>query len=1172
MIPGNCHRVMRPAFALGKLLSFFIAGAWHLCGGAEHSSIVITEVVSSNQHGIEDEDGNRSDWIEVANVTTTETTVGQWSVSDGENVSRLPEGLMMPPGARLIFFASGKNRLSAGGPIHLNFKLKNKGGVLELRPPEGSANPDSENSGRIDYPPLEADIAWARIENTDRDREMGANTGRVSEAQGAPENWAYFAEPTPGLPNLGTGARAAGPPLPEVAFSQEGGLCDGPIEVSLSLEGDASKEAVIHFRLDAAEPTEADPVFEQPLTIETSTTLRARAFCPGRLPGPVSGRSFVFIEPRLRSLFSSNLPVVVVDTHGQFLDNAWRREYQPVYVMVFDTEAETGRATLGKALDFSGFGAMHVRGQTSASNFEKKQYAWEIRDAAGHNAEAGILGFAPATDWILHAPYSDKTLMRNVLAYDTARRIAGSQAGVRTRYVEVFANQNGGDVTAADYQGVYVLMERIERKADRVDIAELSPLSNDSSRLTGGYIFKQDKEIYENQTFSTQEYGLEFGIVEPKSPTPAQTAWLGEEVNAFEGTLVSRAFGDPEKGYAAYVDVDSFIDLHWMVEIFREIDAFRISSYYTKDRGRKIRALPVWDYNLSLGNASYNGGEYTSGWYAQAQAHPWFRAMFRDPALARRSWERYFELRRDDFSTESFMARIDAYAAVLAESQVRNFRRWPVLGGYVWPNPRGYERRSTHEAEVAWMKNWLTERLAWIDNQSLHPPRFSHVGGAVALSTQLTITLPDTIAREEGELFYTLDGTDPAAPPEEELTLLFDGTVAPVDVFVPTAFNGGSGLRAAEWTGLADPPNLKDWRRGKGGVGYDLQDRRYTPLIGTDVADAMPDKATSCYIRIPFNLDDPTALRRFSRVVLQMKFDDGFAAYLNGRFVASGNIGERIAWNATALGSVEDTMASDWQDFDVTRALRALRQGRNVLAIHGLNRDASSSDALWSARLVGMSVKGPGISASAKGYAGPIPLDAPATVRAAVRTKSRGWSPATSAAFLPGAVPATRESLAISAIHYHPAPPTPEEAASGRLADDDEFVELTNTGSMTIDLSAWRFSHGIDFVFHSIDPAEISLAPGERGVVVREARRFRERHRPEKSEVKVLGTYRGYLSDGGERLSLDDPDGNEAIRIDYQDRKPWPKAADGAGPCLRFDPATGADGQNNSENWHADEA
>jgi len=104
-----------------------------------------------------------------------------------------------------------------------------------------------------------------------------------------------------------------------------------------------------------------------------------------------------------------------------------------------------------------------------------------------------LLGMPADADWVLQTIYNDKTGMRNMLPQTLMQEVNGIGSGVRAKFVEVFFNQDGGPISYADYRGVYVLMERIERGTDRVDISKLSPLATDPAVISGGYIFKKDK-------------------------------------------------------------------------------------------------------------------------------------------------------------------------------------------------------------------------------------------------------------------------------------------------------------------------------------------------------------------------------------------------------------------------------------------------------------------------------------------------------------------------------------------------------------------------------------------------------------------------------------------------------------------------------------------------------
>jgi hypothetical protein len=234
-----------------------------------------------------------------------------------------------------------------------------------------------------------------------------------------------------------------------------------------------------------------------------------------------------------------------------------------------------------------------------------------------------------------------------------------------------------------------------------------------------------------------------------------QKAWLKRHLNDFESALYGPDFRDPAKGYRAYIDPDSFIDYHLITETTKNVDGFRFSVFFHKDRGGKIKADPIWDWNLSFGNVNAKQGWMPEYWLwpqLDDKECTWFRRLFEDPDFGQRYVDRWSQLRTNVLATNRILARVDEMAALLQESQKRNYEKWPILGRGINPN---YFIGATYEEEVTWMKKFIEARLAWIEKQFPPIPELSiqsHARGrSVALSTSA------------GEIYFTLDGTDPRA-------------------------------------------------------------------------------------------------------------------------------------------------------------------------------------------------------------------------------------------------------------------------------------------------------------------------------------------------------------------------------------------------------------------------
>ncbi len=551
----------------------------------------------------------------------------------------------------------------------------------------------------------------------------------------------YFAEFTPGAYN--------NQGFPGVSASVQFSLNDATFTDVLSLVITSSAPgATIRYTVDGTDPTETNGIiYTTPVDITTSVQIRARAFEAGLAPGPLGRRLFTKLNPDALA-FSSNLPLVVVDTFGRATTQSW---YTVALTAIIDTTG--GLANMTDSAGFIGSTGLKIRGSSSTS-FPKKQYALETWDVDNKDVDVSLLGFPANSDWILYGPYTDKSLMRDFLAYRWSNDIG--RYAVRTRYVEVFFDENGGGVSQADYAGVYILQEKIKQGPHRVNIAELGPDDNTAPAVTGGYLIKKDRLDPGDTGFLTST-GQRLAYVYPKETeiTTAQATYLKGFFDTFEAALYGPDFADPVLGYPAFIDADSFIDHHIMVEMTKNIDGYRLSTFMFKDRNGKLNMGPVWDYNLTLGNANYLDGWLPTGWYyplLTSADYPWWGRLFQDPEFQLRYADRWHQLRRDTFQTSELVADIDEIAALLEPAQQRNYVRWPILGIYIWPN---FFIGLTYAEEIAWMKQWLADRLVWMDSQLSPPPTYNQQGGVIAPPFELTISA------NSGTVYYTLDGSDP---------------------------------------------------------------------------------------------------------------------------------------------------------------------------------------------------------------------------------------------------------------------------------------------------------------------------------------------------------------------------------------------------------------------------
>jgi hypothetical protein len=1054
--------------------------------GAE-TQVVVNEVLASNRTTNRDPQRQYDDWIELYNPAGVSANLAGMYLTDDPSAPKKwqfptdsPTTTTIAPHGYLIVWADG-DTTSAG--LHASFKLDADGEEVCLVAVDGTLVVDS-----LSFDQQRSDVSYGRYPD-------GSDDLR------------FMAVPTPGAANVSVYEGIAEP----VQFSRQGCLCNEPLTITLTTE---TPGATIYYTTDGTNPYSeargrpAGETYTEPIQVADTMTLQAVAWLAGWRQSDLRGQRYSFISRSLRD-FRSPLPLMIVDSMGRTVGTS----QMPAYGYVIDTN-EQGVATVAGRMDFAGRAGVNVRGKSS-EGFPKRQYHFEVWDENDRDRAASILGFPADADWVLQGPYSDKTLMRNVLVYRWSNEMG--RYAPRTRFIELFLNTGTGNVSMDDYLGVYVLMEKIKIAPGRVDITPLDTDDNTAPEVTGGYIVKKDKLDGGDVTFRTSR-GQELIYDDPVGAdmTQIQRDWIRDFINAFEATLYGANFRDPIKGYAAFVDVDAFIDHHILVETAKNIDGFRLSTYMFKDRNGKLNMGPVWDYNLSLGNADYLEGWIPTGWYNRQLGegdYPWWRRLFEDPEFRLRYADRWFELRRDLFATERLLGMIDEYAALLEEPQQRNFDRWPILGRYLWPN--GFVG-TTYRQEIDWMKNWLGARLAWMDGQTAAefasaPPAFNRQGGHVESGFALEMTAPS------GTIYYTTDGSDPRslnASGVVQRTVLIPEN-APKRVLVPSGpvddtWRGGSTFDDATWS-LAT-----------GGVGYETS-VGYEDLITFDVGASMYGQQSSCYIRIPLSFTERAD--RFDNVTLRIRYDDGFVAYLNGTEIARRNIAGSPAWNATADDQNSDLAAMDFEEIEIAGFDSMLRRAGNVLAIHGMNVSATSSDFLISVELVATAVESQDDAPAVERYAGPISLSGSAQVNARALIGDN-WSALNTATFAVGPV---AESLRISEIMYHP-------------ADDPnaEYIELTNIGLEPIDLNLVAFTDGVDFAFGPVE-----LSPGDYTLVVKDVNAFETKYGP---GLPIAGQFTGSLDNAGEILELQDAAGQTIHRFAFDDG--WYSQTDGEGFSL----------------------
>jgi hypothetical protein len=1110
------------------------------------ATLVINEFMADNGSTVADPQGHYDDWVEIYNYGAgTVDLGGMYLTDDLTNPTKwqFPAGTMLGPDSYLLVWAD-EDVLDNPNGLHAGFKLSAGGEEVALFSTNGTTLVDS-----ISFGTQTEDVSYGRFPN-------GGST------------WYFMDDPTPNAANATAQSE-------EVYFSRLGGIMTSSFTLKLSTPSDTG---AIRYTTDGSEPTVSSTLYNDASGISINNSqsrrIRARAFQSGLAPGPVRTEAWLAASPALAA-FDSNLPIMVFESFGDTIpDNPTLspKPLEDVYATVIDTNEVSGRAFITDQPDFAGRTGMRIRG-SSAAQLPKKPYKVETWNEDDSDLRVALLGFPSDSDWVLHNPYTDKTFMRNVLAYKLSNDMG--YYSTRTKFVEVFVNEDGGQIggpASGDYMGVYVLMEQIKRGKDRVDIEELRPSDNAEPEISGGYIIKNDKNPEGAETFPT--LAGDYTYVEPDlfSITAAQKSYIQNYIDDFETVHQSAGFDDPVTGYAQYIDVESFIIHDFNSEITREADTYNFSTYATKDRGGKLMMAPHWDYNLSMGNNEYSVFDanihVTSGWHRDSDGwsptgYYWHKRLLDDPEYLLKYADRWHHLRETVLSDSAIEQTLDSNRVLLdAEAAGRNYSRWDILNTkvtfpwsgdgptfYYGGNPKIPCNGSDHTywMQVEWMKNWLTgngtpsgtcaaeayapqyaDRLGWLDENmdnrtGAAPPPSLFINGSPA-DTGGPISLPDTLTMSggPGTIYYTLDGSDP----REAFTGNALGTAYSASGTTSILLDAGAGCTARIPTGPGDAsgwtnPGFNDagWLSGTTGVGFEASPGTYdyTSLIGLNVS-AMQGVNPGVYVRVPFSVSGATAI---SELKLKMKYDDAFVAYLNGTQVFSSAYAPASpAWNSSATTFNDDANAVVYEEFDISAYIDELQEGDNLLAIHGMNVSSGSSDLLLVPRLEATSASGSGLL-----------LNKTVDVRARIKNGS-SWSALNRGVFADNR---PLNDLRITELMYHPEIP------------GAEYIELKNIGADTISLYLCQFTDGIDFTF-----PDVTLNPGQHVLVVETQAVFEAVYG---TGHNIAGEFAAgsALNNGGEEIVLRDAAGREIHDFDYND---WYPATDGRGASLCIiDPA-----------------
>ena len=1075
----------------------FLASQWQTHG----SMLFINEFMAANNSvsGIHDPHGDYDDWIEIYNMGDTSVDMAGMYLTDNftdPTQFHIPAGYSsqttIPAHGFLVFWADDE---TTQGPLHTNFKLSASGEEIGLYDTDGTTQIDS-----IVFGAQTTNISYGRYPDGE-------------------ENWRFFSTPTPGAVNNG----AYSGEIDNVEFSKERGFYDAPFNLILACTTSGTK---IYYTIDGRPPiagevnTPTSTRYTSPISISTTTCIRAAALKTGWKPSPIETHTYIFgassaikampaislVGDPAQTFYEPNGIMAIVGgyyngdgvwtsggagTYNNVIHRGIAYE-RPVSFEIIDPAADSNyQMNCGIRVHASDFTRPRfTRGDDWLCNNNKISFNLYFRSDYGDNRFD--YPFFPLTP---EAQNLHSICLRSGMNDRCSPFV--KDEWMRRLFKEMGGVQETGTFANLYINGSYKYYYNPTGRADNQFYQEWYGTDNDFDIITQGGLRNGDWTAFNDLLNYIGSHDL--------SNSAYYDYFASQfDIQSFVDYLIlqiySSNFDWPNNNFTVHREKSDTGKFRYSVW-----DAEGIEKWVIDDPqfGMDVNAF---DDMPTYGSApkGLNGlpSDYIPRFYRALKANPNFRQLWADRT------HKWFH-NSGVLTKDHLLAR---WYEVLGEVEaVLPWQSWDYdfIPTSLIPNREPY-------VLLAFEDNGLF-------NRAFGAPVFNvngsyKFGGYVTTSDSFTITDP---CASGGTIYYTTDGSDPRMPASGNLkTFVIED--ASKKVLVPTSDIGTT------WRGGSEPYNDSSWTSGTGGVGYE-RDTGYESYIDINVGSAMYNKNGTCYIRIPFNVDAGD-IGNITTLTLKMRYDDGFVVYINGTEVKRINSPTTPVWNSlSSLSSSEATSA--WNYYDISTYISSLHSGTNILAIHGLNTSTTSSDFLICTELTSSVLTG-GVSPTAIQYTGAFNLNRSTNLRARIyKSSNQTWSPINEAVYEVGNV---RNALRITEIMYHPLD------ANDPNDPNKEYIELKNVGSGTINLNLVKFDKGVDFTF-----GPNTLAAGQYILVVKDQNAFAAKYGTGRY---IAGQYTGSLDNGGERLRLLDAVGGTILDFTYKDG--WRDITDGDGYSL----------------------
>jgi hypothetical protein len=413
---------------------------------------------------------------------------------------------------------------------------------------------------------------------------------------------------------------------------------------------------------------------------------------------------------------NSNLPIVIITTDLDGYNQPFPILDDPkmLATMKIIKHPDGSRNYLSDAntaafLNYNGRIGIDIRGSSSQALPKKGYGLTTLKTDNISNNNVSLLGMPSENDWILNGLAFDPSLIRDYLSYNLSRQIG--QYASRTAYCELVIN--------GEYRGLYLLQEKIKADTGRVNVAKIATTDTTLPNITGGYITKADKTTGGDPiAWTMSSYGGSTDYIhelpKPDAVTPEQNSYIYNQFLKLETTSQTNNV-DLITGYPSVIDIPSFVDFMLMNELASNADGYQLSTYFHKDRAGKLRAGPIWDFNLTYGNDLFVYGldrSFYSVWQfanGDNEGSKFWSDLFNNPTYRCYLSKRWNELTKpgQPLNYNSLSQFIDQTVALISEAKVREAQKWTT---------DVYPAVQFSPTEISNLKTWLSNRISWMTN------------------------------------------------------------------------------------------------------------------------------------------------------------------------------------------------------------------------------------------------------------------------------------------------------------------------------------------------------------------------------------------------------------------------------------------------------------------------